>query len=112
MVKLAMANSNTNTPTFSIPQSDYICAKKLVAEVAETLSVPSAANHVLIIGMDANGVNVGVYIMIDGVATIPGNDITDGTASEICPAIRSVATASIIGVIAPVDCIVTFAFYS
>ena len=48
---------------------------------------------------------------INGVASIPTEDVVDGSASEINMASRNVSPGDTISLIAPHACIVTLAYY-
>lgn len=88
--------SNMNLDdSFAIRQSDWIDARVLSpAGAAESFQAPALAKFVL---FSANG---DFYCQITPVsngsavaATVPAGDVTDGTASELNPAIRMLPSA-------------------
>ena len=88
-----------------VAPSDYIDARVLAATVAEVITVPAGATFVMFSG------TADFYVRFNAAATIPSGDVTDGTASELNPQTR-VIYGPTIGIISPVICIVTLAFYS
>lgn len=88
-----------------LPFSDYIDSRELSAGVAETFTVPSEARFVVFsCGAD-------FYARPNGVAAVP-TDLSDGSASEHNPTLRSVIGVSTIGVISTGSAVITAAYYS
>ena len=90
---------------FCIKPSDYVDAKSLAANTAETITVPADAKAVL---FSSTG---NFYAKHGAAATIPG-DVSDGSAAVLNPSGWVVTAADEIGVIAPADCVLTLEYYS
>lgn len=88
-----------------LPFSDTINSVSLTAGAAEAIDIPEGASFVIFSGTGD------YYIRANGTAAVPG-DVTDGTASEINPTMRSLVNVTSLSAIAPADCVVTAAFYS
>ena len=98
------ADANGDFPTWLAHQADYINARSLAANVAESSTVPALATKVF---YSCTG---NFYVLVNGTATVPG-DVTDGTASELNPAGHLVSPGDVISFIAPAACVVTLAYY-
>jgi hypothetical protein len=86
---------------------DYIDARVLASNIAESHSLPAGAKFVVFSATDDFWANYAAT------AAIPAADITDGTASEFNPITRYVGSGvSAISLIAPRACIVTMAFFT
>lgn len=95
---------------FALRQSDWINALALSAGgAAETQQAPAGARYVL---FSANGDFYCRIAAASTAATVPG-DTTDGSASELNPAMRYVAETDYISLISPAAgaTIVTMMFY-
>ena len=94
-------------------QADYIDARVLGANTAETFQAPANAKVVRIAGDGT------FYLKIAAASTdaaIPAADVTDGTASECCPGGEAVwkilpGSQPYISVIASADTVVTLSYY-
>lgn len=94
-------------------QSDWIDARVLAAGVVESFQAPTVAKRVLFSG------NGNFYCRITPAANgsavaaaVPAADVTDGSASELNPAMRVLPDdTAYISLIAPTDTIVTMIFY-
>ena len=91
--------------TFARSAPFYIDARDLAAGVNKTHTVPAGADFVL---FSADG---DFYAKPNGAAAVPSGDITDGTASEICPNHWNLDNVTSIGLIAPAARKVTLSFY-
>lgn len=93
----------------SVTQSTHIDARVLAAGVAETFQAPAGAKYVLFSG------NADFYAKIAAsstAATVPAADITDGTAAELNPGMRTLpGDQAYISLIAPAATVVTLSFY-
>jgi hypothetical protein len=93
----------------ALRQSNWKDSKVLAAGVATTFQAPTLAKYVL---FSANG---DFYCQINETsvaATVPVASTTDGTASELNPAMRQLPiNQAYISLIAAVDTIVTAMFY-
>jgi hypothetical protein len=86
----------------------YVNQKTLAASTAESDTVPSGANMVII------SATADIYVNCFDTATISGTDVTDGSASELNPSgyiFSSDANPTSISVISAGACKVTFAYY-
>lgn len=84
---------------------DYVDARVLAASVNEDHTVPADAKYVIF------SAEADFYAKKGGTATIPGADVTDGTASELNPAGYDIEGVTTIGLISGVGQTITMAFY-
>lgn len=91
------------------PAPDYVLARSLAANTAESMTVPSAAGKgaICVFGYSVTP----VYVDTRGTAVVPG-DVTDGTAPECSPAAYELDGGTTVSVIAPANTIVTMAVYA
>jgi hypothetical protein len=106
MRKLQMQRDDWNTPLLTVPPPDHVDALVLAAGQAKTHAVPAGARHVL---LSATGT---VHVAYDAAAQVPAGDVTDGSAAEMNPLLRSVEGVAQLGLAAPRACTVTLAFYA
>ena len=92
--------------TFEIPASDHVDCYVLAAGVPKIVTVPAPARHVF---FSATG---DFFARFGGPAAIPAGDITNGSASEVNPTQRALDSIQTIGLIAPLDCTVSLAWYA
>jgi hypothetical protein len=92
---------------FALPQSDHIDALVLAAATAESIRVPSGATRLMAVCSETV-----FYMKLDGTATIPSGDVTDGTASELQPGLRYLDGAASVSVISPDASVVTLSWYA
>jgi hypothetical protein len=85
---------------------NYVDARVLAANVAESHTVPTGAKKVL---FSATG---NIYVKFGGTAAVPAADVTDGTASMLNPVLVEIDYATTIGIIAPADCVCTLSFFA
>lgn len=83
----------------------HIDARVLAAGVAETHTVPTAAD-IVIFSSDGD-----FYARPNASAAVPAADVTDGTGSELNPVIWHLSGVTTIGIIAPAAQKVTLSFY-
>jgi hypothetical protein len=105
---LEIANAGMNA--FALRQSDWIDARALSAGgAAETNQAPAGARYVL---FSANGDFYCRIAAASTAATVPA-DTTDGSASELNPAMRYIGEQDYISLISPTSgaTIVTMMFY-
>lgn len=91
---------------FAPAPATQIDAVVLAANTAETYTIPTGARFLL---FSADG---DFYVRYAGTAAIPAADITNGSGSELNPAMRYVKSLSSISIIAPLDTIVTVCAYA
>jgi len=96
---------------YAIQQSTHIDARVLAAGVAESHTVPANAIYVVFSAQDGGGDACSFYANFSGTAAEPSADITDGSGSELNPAVRALEGATAISLLAPEACILTLAFY-
>lgn len=87
------------------PPSDHVNSITLAAGVAKVETVPALATCVLF------SKTTKFYAKHNAAATVPAGDVTDGSASDLNPEGWIVTAGDTIGVISPVACTVTFAYY-
>lgn len=88
--------------------SDYINAKVLTADTAETFTVPEGAAWVLVAPEDP------VFFRWGGAASIPAGDVVNGQAPELItePTLRRVNAGDSVGVVSGTNQTVSLAFYA
>lgn len=92
--------------SYALRCPDYVDARVLAANTAESHTVPSGANYVV---FSATG---DFYVKYNGTASVPSSDVTDGTASELNPDTRFLGTGvTSISVIAPAITNITLSFF-
>lgn len=85
----------------------YVDVRLLAANTAESQAVPAGARFVLFSS------SCSFYAHPTATATVPGSDVTNGSASELNPAAWYLASnITSISVIADATCTITFSFYS
>lgn len=110
MKELLMRNGANSSPVGAYEQSDFIDARVLAANTAESHTIPTGAKFVRV------AADVAVYVRVGGTAAVPAADVTDGSASELLtpnmpPMLLSLGSATAIGLIAGATAHVTLAFY-
>lgn len=70
--------------SFALGEPDYVDARILAANTAETVTTPNDAEFVIFSG------NADFYVRYNGTATVPSGDVNDGTASELNPTARHI----------------------
>ncbi len=106
MKRLMLIRDQNRQTADGLNPSDYIDARVLAANTAESHTVPPGAKYVLF------SANADFYAKFGAAGTVPAADVTDGTASELNPVLRSIDGATTIGLISAVTCIVTMSFFS
>ncbi|MEF8758328.1 MAG: hypothetical protein V5B36_00950 [Candidatus Accumulibacter sp. UW25] len=101
--EIALDVGNLNSMT--IPFSDYINVQVLLPNVAESPTLPADARFILFSS------TADFYARVNGTASVPSTDVTDGSASEINPTIRSLLGVTSLSLIAPANCTVSLSFY-
>lgn len=106
MTQLSLNQDANGHNIFALPISDTINSKALAASVEETITVPTGSRFVLFSG------NNDFYVKSNATATIP-IDISDGSAPELNPTMRSVKGGDVLHLVAPnANTLVTMSFYS
>jgi hypothetical protein len=110
MIKLKQARSVSNQgPINTIKQSDTINSYIMAAGVARSATVPAEATIVKFSTVPRGA----EFLMNDrGTATINAGDITNGSASEPNPAIRTCIPGSTLSLISPSVCKIYLAYYN
>jgi len=99
-------DSIPNRAQFAPPPADYVDARVLAANVAESHSIPNGAKYV-VFSADGN-----FYARFGAAAAVPAADVTDGSASELNPEAREIpGGTTTIGLIATAATVVTLSFY-
>lgn len=73
---------------FALPPADYVLARSLAANTAESITVPDGAKYVLF------SADNDFYARYDGSAAAVATDVTDGSASELNPTMRRLVRTS------------------
>jgi hypothetical protein len=93
----------------SITQADWIDARVLAANTAETFQAPTGAKYVRFSG---DGAFFAKIAASSTAAAVPAADVTDGTASELSPEWRTLPVdQAYISLIATATRVVTLSFY-
>lgn len=85
--------------------SDMRSAVVLAAGVPKAVPVPDGAGTVL---FNATGP---FWVQYGGGAVLPVADVPAGSAPELSPAARRIAGIATLGLVAPVDAVVSLSFY-
>ncbi len=93
---------------FALRQSDWIDARVLAANAAETFQAPAGSRFVL---FSADGDFYCKTASASTAAAVPTTDVTDGTAAELNPAMRVIGDMEFISLIAAAPRIVTMQFF-
>ncbi len=101
MSELSVIRDNRGEPVIGLVTTGYIDAMVLVANVAQTYTVPTGANY-----MNFSG-NTNFYVKIGGTATVPTATTATGSSSMLNPTLRSVGGVTSVSIIAPSAGIVT-----
>lgn len=104
--KLIYKRSKRTDNSYIYAQSDTIYAVVLAAGVAQQISVP-AMSEIAVFSADAP-----YYMKCDGTAAIPSTTVTDGSASELNPAVTVVRDVAMMSFISETACVVTVMFYT
>ena len=99
---------NAGMEAFALRQSNWINARVLAANTAETFQAPAGARFVL---FSADGDFYCKIAPASTAAAIPAADVTDGTAPELNPAMRYIGEQEFISLIAPAATVVTMQFF-
>ena len=87
--------------------SDYIDARVLAANVAETVTVPTEAAVAVFSCVDD------FYINFNGVvAAVPAADINDGTAPVLRPTTKAVVAGQTFSIVAPAITTITIEYFA
>src|SRR4051812_28875290 len=93
---------------YALRQADWIDARVLAANVAETFQAPPGARFVL---FSADGDFYCRLAPASTAATVPAGDVTDGSASELNPIMRAIREQEFVSVIATAARIVTMSYF-
>lgn len=93
---------------FGLPPSDYVLSRALAASTQEQFVIPTGAKFVMFAANDHFAAKFGT----SAVAAAWPTDVTDGTASELNPTLRTIPRdATHISVIGLTAMVVTASFY-
>jgi len=101
---LKFFRSQAGDQTFAVKQG-YVNNYVLVADTNTAVTVPTGANYAVF------SANSDIWVNIGGTAAIPSADVTNGTGSELNPAVRRVESGQTIGVICHYAALVSITFY-
>lgn len=103
-------DSNNRYPGIGFGYPTWVDARYLAANTAERHTIPSGAKKVFFSGTGTFWAKFGNNSVT---AAIPATDVTDGSAPELNPTLRSIDDAGYISLIAPTaDTIVQMAFFT
>ncbi|MGQ9369010.1 NAD/NADP transhydrogenase alpha subunit-like protein [Azospirillum sp. ST 5-10] len=105
MQEIRQAADASGRPTAVINPPPHRCVVALSAGIAKSVPVPAGARQVL---LAATG---NVWVQYDGVPALPAGDALGGAAPELNPGARTLEAVSALGLVAPVDCLVSLGFY-
>lgn len=103
---LEVVNAGMNA--YALRQSNWIDARVLGIATAETFQAPAGARYAL---FAANGDFYCKTATASTAAAVPAADVTDGTASELNPAMRYIGELEFISLISPAACVVTIQYF-
>ena len=104
MRSLSITPGKNGRDTMSIPASTDINGVSLLANTAESITIPAGSRFVLF-NADAD-----FYVSYTTTATVI-SDTTDGSGAELNPTVRSLNASDTISVISESACKVTACFY-
>lgn len=90
------------TPAIGLTATGKIDAIVLVANTAQSYTIPSGARFLLFSGTNNFYVNIG-----GGTATVPSATTSSGAASMLNPTLRSIGASTTVSLIAPTAAVVT-----
>lgn len=99
-------NDAMGRKSYVINPSDHVQSLTLAAGVAKQVTVPANARMVLV------NATAPIWVRFGGPATLPTEDILDGSAPELNPAGRTVKEGETIGLVASTACGVSLSYYS
>ena len=99
---------NAGMEAFALRQSNWIDARVLAANTAETFQAPALARFVL---FSSDGDFYCKIATASTAAAIPAADVTDGTASELNPSMRYIGEQEFISLIAGATTVVTMQYF-
>ena len=91
--------------TMVILAPDYVDARVLEANVAETHNVPTGAVYCVFSATD------NFYVNFTTTATVPGADVTTGVGSFLNPGTMKIQGLTSFSLISPTAAVVTMAFF-
>lgn len=95
--------------SYALSWPRYVARRELVADTAETITVPTNAS----VALFAATADFAVSYNQGGTAFVAGisGDADDGTAAELNPTVRYIAGCTSLSVISNAACVLTVAFY-
>lgn len=103
---LAIEAVRNGTPAYLRPLPGYVDARVLAANTNEDHTIPTGARWVIFSSSCA-----AFYAKNGGSATVPSNDVTDGSGSSLNPIGYYVERSTTIGLISPTTCVITMEFF-
>ena len=104
MKVLKVTTGNNGANALGIPTPDSVNGVVLASGVAESITIPSGAKHVLF------NATADFYVAYSGTAAVI-TDTTDGSGSELNPTLRTLKTGDTLSVISESACNITACFY-
>lgn len=92
-------------PLMGLNRPQHTDAVVLSANTAKTYTIPTGARYALF------SANADFYVDYSGTAAVPAEDVTDGSAGEMNPVLRSVDGLTSISIVSASSCIVTISVY-
>jgi hypothetical protein len=86
-------------------EQGYINTYVLTANANKAITVPTGSKYVVF------AANADIWVRIDGAASVPSGDTTDGTGSELNPNARYLGSETTIGIISESAAKVSVMFY-
>ena len=105
MKQLHVTTGANGVNALGIPTPDSVNGVVLAASTAESITIPSGANHVLF------NATAYFYVAYSGTAVVI-TDTTDGTGDELNPTLRTLKSGDTLSVISAEVCNITASFYS
>lgn len=105
MKQLKITTGVNGVSALGVPTPNSVNGVVLAASVAESITIPTGAKHVLF------SATADFYANYSTTATVI-TDTTNGSGSELNPTLRTLATGDTISVISAAVCNITATFYS
>lgn len=96
---------------FAIGAEEYINNRVLVANTAQTFTIPTGAKRVSFNNTENIWVAYTFAGYDDKTAVVPSVNVTDGSGQVLNPKIRHLGKVSKISIISPVACLVSLAYF-
>lgn len=105
MKEIFQVGDATGRPTAILNRPPHRCVVALSAGTPKSVPIPADARRAL---FAATG---NVWVQYGGLPALPADDDLSGNAPELNPGARDLGPATTLGLVSPVDCLVSLSFY-